>query len=113
MGTQKDDKMTASTKSECLSRLDAYRVESVEAKVRALWQKQDVTLIAGYVGAISFVVTENQSDGQIEASVSTENGLATIGHVRALCKKMGIDMPNQVQRIRGGGLLWIARHGAT
>ena len=97
--------------SDYLVRLQGYRSEAVETLTRPYLSKPNVTLVCGYLGATSFCVTEDFEDGQIEASVSRSGELATLGHVRALCKKMGAPMPDEVSRIRTGGLIWIVRQG--
>ena len=105
--------MTASQKSECLTRLDAYRVPSTEAAILDHSQGEKPTVVAGKIGKLGFVVTEDTRDGTIEASVSCDNGeRATLANVHALCRKMQVTPPTRCTRLRGGGLYWIVRPGA-
>jgi hypothetical protein len=105
--------MTATSMSPCLANLAPHRIEDVERRALSAMGNPAVTIVAGKIGALGFVATEDPSDGQIEISVSVSSGRATPAHVAALCRKMQIDPPQDTFRIRGGGLMWVHRMGAT
>jgi hypothetical protein len=88
------------------SRLAPYRNHRAENDARKLIVGEQISeCLAGCIGAVSFVVTIDH-DGQIEASVQLNGKPATGGHVAALSRKMGTELPQQVTRIKGGGLIW-------
>ena len=93
-----------------LERLLPFRIPAVEQKALAFVAAAPDRLIAGAVGRLNFIVTQD-ADGHIEASVTTPGGLAAEADVHALCKLMGAEPPELVLRIGRGGLFWIVRPG--
>lgn len=90
-------------------RVQRWRCPDLEAALLAREPAPDA-VAAGSFGRMCFIITAD-SDGHIEASVSSRNGRATDAHVEALCRYLNITPPRRAQRINGGGLMWVIVQG--
>lgn len=90
-------------------RVQCWRRPDLEAEILKCGASPDA-VAAGGIGGMGFIITAD-SDGHIEASVSSRNGRATAAHVRALCEHLNITPPPKATRIKGGGLMWVIVQG--